>query len=449
MPSLSHSYINKMTKKRKHKEDAAQALLNGMEGSEVIKKHMRKSDGSPFTTSTLSNQVSQTLLGHFIPIASPHPDFYLSSLWLRKIAQRQPYVMNFFSTYTLRQQYDVIKKPPDSWSQEGKNALKSVKLLPENVNSFKLTRDENDELKQERGETREKNSSVIVEVDDANSLLREVKQVLENASDETPWTTLCVCLLLASGRRTCEILSGLSSFSSSVNKHFCMFEGQAKKRFNPDACPDPFEIPLLVEFDTLLRAYNILRSRLRSQVEDVDHVQLVAHKKKIHDKYQSTLGNAIKKGGVLQHLPRLKSNDQDNVSPHSLRKIYLSIVDELYRKQWRIAQTQMAKRVLGHEDVNESIPYLVVNLTFDATQWRLENGVEAVRIPPTMADQQPDPGRPLDETQPQLVVAPSEAGRAAAEVAGNEADGAVVTPFDDGGLSDDVVNALWDAATCW
>ena len=88
-----------MTKKRKHKEDAAQALLNGMEGSEVIKKHMRKSDGSPFTTSTLSNQVSQTLLGHFIPIASPHPDFYLSSLWLRKIAQRQPYVMNFFSTY--------------------------------------------------------------------------------------------------------------------------------------------------------------------------------------------------------------------------------------------------------------------------------------------------------------------------------------------------------------
>ena len=446
MPSLSHSYINKMTKKRKHKEDAAQALLNGMEGSEVIKKHMRKSDGSPFTTSTLSNQVSQTLLGHFIPIASPHPDFYLSSLWLRKIAQRQPYVMNFFSTYTLRQQYDVIKKPPDSWSQEAKNALKSVKLLPENVNSFKLTRDENDELKQERGETREKNSSVIVEVDDANSLLREVKQVLENASDETPWTTLCV---LASGRRTCEILSGLSSFSSSVNKHFCMFEGQAKKRFNPDACPDPFEIPLLVEFDTLLRAYNILRSRLRSQVEDVDHVQLVAHKKKIHDKYQSTLGNAIKKGGVLQHLPRLKSNDQDNVSPHSLRKIYLSIVDELYRKQWRIAQTQMAKRVLGHEDVNESIPYLVVNLTFDATQWRLENGVEAVRIPPTMADQQPDPGRPLDETQPQLVVAPSEAGRAAAEVAGNEADGAVVTPFDDGGLSDDVVNALWDAATFW
>ena len=44
-----------------------------------------------------------------------------------------------------------------------------------------------------------------------------------------------------------------------------------------------------------------------------------------------------------------------------------------------------------------------------------------------MADQQPDPGRPLDE------------------VAGIEADGAVVTPFDDGGLSDDVVNALWDA----
>ena len=70
--------------------------------------------------------------------------------------------------------------------------------------------------------------------------------------------------------------------------------------------------------------------------------------------------------------------------------------------------------------------------------------------------QQPDPGRPLDETQPQLVVAPralkrqcppSEAGRAAAEVAEIEADGAVVTPFDDGGLSDDVVNALWDAAT--
>jgi hypothetical protein len=372
----------KMTRKRRHQEEAATALLDGMEGFEVIEKHMRKSDGSSFTISTLSNQLSQTLLDHYLPIASPHPDFYRSSLSLRKISQSDANAMNFFS-YALRQQYDIIRKPPDSWSKEAKNALKSIKLLPENVNSFKLTRDENVELKKERGETREKNSSVIVEVQDANALLREVKQILENASGETPWTKLCMCLLIASGRRTCEILGGLSCFSPSVNKLFCIFEGQAKKRFNPESSPDPFEIPLLVEFDTFLRAYNVLRSQvhvLRSQVEDDDHAQLVAHKRRTHDSFQSTLGKAIQKGG-LQSLPQSKSNDTDNVSPHSLRKIYLSIVDELYRKQWRIAQTQMAKRVLGHEDTLESLPYLTVNVVFNADQWRMENGVPVQAVP--------------------------------------------------------------------
>ena len=58
----------------------------------------------------------------------------------------------------------------------------------------------------------------------------------------------------------------------------------------------------------------------------------------------------------------------------------------------------------------------------------------------------------LDETESQLVVAPralkrpcppAEASPTAAEVAETEAGGAVVTPFDDGGLPDDV---LWDAA---
>ena len=145
-----------------------------------------------------------------------------------------------------------IKNPPDSFSDKAKNALRAIKLLPDNVYSFKLTHDESVELKVERGEKRERDSSVIVEVDYANALLREVKYILENASDETPWTTLCVCLLIASGRRTIEILNGQSMFSPSVGKHFCIFEGQAKKRFDPDLHSIPFEIPLLVEFDVFI-----------------------------------------------------------------------------------------------------------------------------------------------------------------------------------------------------
>ena len=379
--------LTKMTKKRTHKQDAARALANGMDGSDVIEKYMRKLDGSKFSISTLSNQLSQVLLDHYLPIAIRHTNFYGSSLGLRKIAQSDPRVMPFFSSYSLRNQYDVIKNPPDSFSDKAKNALKSIKLLPDNVYSFKLTHDESVELKVERGEKRERDSSVIVEVNDANALLREVKYILENASDETPWTTLCVCLLIASGRRTIEILNGQSMFSPSVGKHFCVFTGQAKKRFDPDLHSIPFEIPLLVEFDVFIHGYNALRSQFGDVNVILDHDQLVAHNKLIHDKYQSTLGHAMTKGNVLQHLPVAKSNDSDNVSPHSLRKIYLSIVDELYRKQWRIAQTQMAKRVLGHEDTMESLPYLVVNITFDPNQWRLENGVmpQGVSAPPVMA----------------------------------------------------------------
>ena len=68
---------------------------------------------------------------------------------------------------------------------------------------------------------------------------------------------------------------------------------------------------------------------------------------------------------------------------------------------------------------NQLLPPLFFSVC--RTQWRLENGVEAVRIPPTMENPN---------------------ARAAAEVTGTEAAGAVVTPFDDGGLSDDVMNAV-------
>ena len=42
-----------------------------------------------------------------------------------------------------------IKNPPDSFSDKAKNALRAIKLLPDNVYSFKLTHDESVELKVE------------------------------------------------------------------------------------------------------------------------------------------------------------------------------------------------------------------------------------------------------------------------------------------------------------
>ena len=114
-----------------------------------------------------------------------------------------------------------------------------------------------------------------MEVNDVNSLSREVKYILENASPETHWTTLCVCLLIASGRRNIEILNGQSMFSPSVGKHFCIFEGQAKKRFDPDSHSIPFEIPRLVEFDVFIHGYNALRSQFGDVHIILNHDQLI------------------------------------------------------------------------------------------------------------------------------------------------------------------------------
>ena len=47
----------------------------------------------------------------------------------RKIAQSDPRVMPFFSSYSLRNKYDVIKNPPDSWSDKAKNALRAITFV--------------------------------------------------------------------------------------------------------------------------------------------------------------------------------------------------------------------------------------------------------------------------------------------------------------------------------
>ena len=64
-------------------------------------------------------------------------------------------------------------------------------------------------------------------------------------------------------------------FSPSVGKHFCIFEGQAKKRFGPDSHSIPFEIPLLVEFDVFIHGYNALRSQFGDVHIILNHDQLI------------------------------------------------------------------------------------------------------------------------------------------------------------------------------
>ena len=104
---LSHS-LSKMTKKRKHQEEAARALLKGMEGSEVIEKHMRKADGSAFATSTLNNQVSQTLLGQPPPHSGDVSQRRWTSCKIRLAECVPPMVVDARGLYrTLRVVYSI------------------------------------------------------------------------------------------------------------------------------------------------------------------------------------------------------------------------------------------------------------------------------------------------------------------------------------------------------
>ena len=328
------------------RDDALLAQLRaGVEGSTVLEGLVQK-NGQAYTLASFSTIVSN-LRSKFIKTGHTSIDCYNSSLALRKFAHlvaeedamEAKAVAEFFGT-TLEEQLEFQRGDAPGWSTGARDALAAVRLLPPNMNTFKLTREQNTELKRKQAEGLErKTSNVCVVATGIDLLLDEAKAVLDSAdkADKADMLTLIAAVMVVTGRRTAEITNGHSTFKEVPGQdHHARFTGQLKTRGKPK----PYTIPILVPFETLVKGFAAMQLMQRNEKLPND---------KAKDKYQLILSKALSKQRVLKNLP-------SRLNPHDLRSIYAAIVVSVFA-HGQLTIPGVVERILGHGNVNQSLHY--------------------------------------------------------------------------------------------
>jgi len=256
-------------------------------------------------------------------------------------------VAGFFGT-PLEEQLEFQRGDAPGWSTGARDALAAVRLLPPNMDTFKLTHEQNTELKRKQAEGLErKTSNVCVVATSIDLLLDEAKAVLDSAdkadkANKADMLTLITAVMVVTGRRTAEITNGHSTFEEVPGQdHHARFTGQVKTRGKPK----PYTIPILVPFETLVKGFAAMQLMQRNEKLPND---------KAKGKYQSILSTALSKQRVLQNLP-------SRLNPHDLRSIYAAIVVSVFA-HGQLTIPGVVEQILGHGNVNQSLHYSSMRL---------------------------------------------------------------------------------------
>lgn len=163
---------------------------------------------------------------------------------------------------------------------------------------------------------------------------------------------LALCIMLLTGRRTCEVLNGHSTFEPH-GEHSLRFVGQAKKRRDDDG----YIIPTLARAREVLEAMRHLRLQ-QSFVRRTNRETSLC--------YQSSLG---------RHLSGHPSWSQCR-NVHALRGLYACMALRLFVWDGDESDAFVAMCILGHTGLHESLVYTPFHLGEDfANEPRLGNGV--------------------------------------------------------------------------
>jgi hypothetical protein len=261
-----------------------------------------------------------------------------------------------FLAAPLKRQLEIQRhhRAHPSWSEEMEDALASLRLLPPNMATFKITDREIRLIKRrDKRSMRERMDSVIV-VEDGVALLERATELLATASEKDGYIFLIAPLLLVSGRREVEVLAacaGRSTFTK-VGETTVLFEGQCKSKGAEAA---PYVIPLLCGADVFIAAIGALR-RKRGDLSGMTNEEI--HKK---------MTGLFTQEALRQVFPMLP---EEGCKWHTLRSLYLQYVNVLYNHT--VAINRLGKLCLGHFDENESVRYLSTRIDgMDAVKGRL------------------------------------------------------------------------------
>ena len=217
-----------------------------------------------------------------------------------------------------------------SGSRRTDAAIARIKILPEYMNDYHLSKDDIIKNKARSSESLDKRAMDCITVENGDELVHRCKSILKSLTEDVFIIISAVAVL--TGRRSIEILSIGDFRRSSKGEYCCLFSGGAKKR---DLESIPCEIPLLVKFKYIKRAIDFIRERI--DISDMNNSE-------VNSKYSHKLGDSAK---IL-----LGSLD---TRFHDLRAVYGTITHSYFENTCSI--NIWLKRVLLHENIDTSVFY--------------------------------------------------------------------------------------------
>jgi hypothetical protein len=226
--------------------------------------------------------------------------------------------------------------------------------LPPSASSFKLSREEARECKR-RSLLSRLSKNARQKAFDGRAILRSAREVLSLDREQggPPLVDLAHSLMLLTGRRTCEVLNGVSEVRPH-SPHSLLFRGQAKKR--GERGEGEYVIPCLADSESVCRAWEWAREkagRARSNEET-------------SRRYQSELRRSRlrKEGGGWESVTKT----------HQLRGLYACMCVRLFDWKDR-APAYVTMCILGHSGLDESLVYTPFSLGEDfCSEERLGEG---------------------------------------------------------------------------
>ena len=310
-------------------DEAYNRLLKGQSGASVL-KYMRPH----YTRQTLAGKIG-VIKKRLMLDGYRNPEY--NDKRLRRYEKESP--VKRFLAAPLRTQYLIHKRRRklEGWSKRAIKTLCKIKLLPANMEAFRLEDSEMKNIKRDIRAAKFGRMRDVVRVPNAKALQEKATALLENVTVKHTLTQICCSLALVSGRRATELLNQRSTFTI-IGEFSVMFDGQLKKPL--DQCK-PYPIPLLCKAEVFVNAVTVLREKQG----DVSHLDNDA----IHNRFKG----AIAKGRINKFVPGIPTF-------HAFRSMYWRYVHVCYDHS--CAEPYLAMRILGHSDEYESTHYVSVLL---------------------------------------------------------------------------------------
>ena len=310
-------------------DEQTKHLMNGIPAKAVLTSlRARYPNLNTFAGAVTNIRKRIFACNHRAPEYDPSP--------LEAVASNNPEIMTFLSA-SVKDQVTIQRSHRfhPTWSDEQEEALQALKIVPTNIEEFKLPKTHVTSLKRKSEQNLLTKNENLITVDGI-AVLTQAINILTNAHVDDSYSKLILPLCVLSGRRFTEI-AARGSFAPGSSITSCLFTGQLKTKSEEVRT---YEIPLLCKFELFKRGIDVLRAKQG----DVSHLS----NDQIGNRYRANAQRDLEMGKFLPSIPTC-------ATIHFLRTVYITLVYHVYVSPWSSGFT--CCKCLGHASMEESLHY--------------------------------------------------------------------------------------------